>query len=87
LAPWRFITTNGFSCFRTAPKIPAIVDRDGASGTPVTVFESGAVLPRAAKRFIGMDTSGYPHLERWLAELEARPAFQRALALTPPKAQ
>jgi GST-like protein len=160
-------------------KIPAIVDRDGANGTPVTVFESGAVLvylaektgkllptsgaaryaalewvffnaggpgpmlgqlsyftkfapekvpaaiqrftkeaerllrvldgrlgqarylagefsiadimnmtwPRAAKRFIGMDTSGYPQLERWLAELEARPAFQRALALTPPKAQ
>jgi GST-like protein len=160
-------------------KIPAIVDRDGPDGAPVTVFESGAVLvylaektgkllptsgaaryaalewvffnaggpgpmlgqlsyftkfapekvpaaiqrftkeaerllrvldgrlgqarylagefsiadimnmtwPRAAKRFIGMDTSGYPQLERWLAELEARPAFQRALALTPPKAQ
>jgi GST-like protein len=39
--------------------------------------------PRAAKTFIGMDLSPYPHLERWLAELEARPAFQRALAMKP----
>jgi glutathione S-transferase len=39
--------------------------------------------PRAAKTFLGMDLSAYPHLERWLGELEARPAFQRALALKP----
>lgn len=41
--------------------------------------------PRAAKSFLGMDLSRYPHLQRWLAELEARPAFQRALAKTPPR--
>lgn len=160
-------------------KIPAIVDRDGAQGEPVTVFESGAVLvylaektgkllprsgaaryaalewvffnaggpgpmlgqlgyftkfapekvpaaierfskeaerllrvldgrlgqvaylagefsiadimnltwARAAKTFLGIDLSGYTHLSRWITELEARPAFQRAFALTPPKAQ
>jgi GSH-dependent disulfide-bond oxidoreductase len=158
-------------------KIPAIVDRDGAGGKAVTVFESGAVLvylaektgkllapsgaaryealewvffnaggtgpmlgqlgyfakfapekipaaierftkeaerllgvlekrlargqylagdfsiadimnmtwPRAAKTFLGMDLSPYPSLTRWIGELEARPAFQRALAMTPPK--
>jgi GSH-dependent disulfide-bond oxidoreductase len=159
-------------------KIPAIVDRDGAGGQSVTVFESGAVLlylaektgkllaksgparyatiewlffnaggpgpmigqlgyftkfapekvpaaiqrytketerllgvlekrlaqvpylagefsiadimnmtwPRAAKTFIGMDLSAYPNLTRWIAELEARPAFERALAMNPPPA-
>lgn len=41
--------------------------------------------PRAMKTFLRMDLSGYPHLSRWLAELEARPAIQRALALTPAK--
>jgi GST-like protein len=159
-------------------KIPAIIDRDGPEGKPVTVFESGAVLiylaektgkllakagpnryaalqwtffnaggtgpmigqlvyykkfapeqvpvaierfakeadrllrvldkrlgqvpylagdfsiadimnltwPRAAKTFIGMDLSAYPNLTRWMDELEARPAFKRALAMAPPKA-
>jgi GST-like protein len=44
--------------------------------------------PRAAKTFLDMDLGGYPHLERWLAELEERPAFSRALAMKPPaKAQ
>jgi GST-like protein len=159
-------------------KIPAIVDRDGPNGKPVTVFESGAVLmylaektgkllpksgqarytaiqwvffnaagpgpiigqlgyftkfapekvpaaierftketqrllgvldkrlaevtylagelsiadimnmtwARAAHTFLGMDLGAYPHLTRWLAELEARPAFKRALAMKPPAA-
>jgi GST-like protein len=156
-------------------KIPAIVDRDGPEGKPVTVFESGAVLvylaektgkllprsgaaryttlewvffnaggpgpmlgqlgyftkfapekvpaaierytkeaqrllsvldkrlaqvpylagefsiadimnmtwARAAKTFIGMDLGPYPNLSRWIAELEERPAFKRALAMKP----
>jgi GST-like protein len=40
--------------------------------------------PRAAKTFLGMDLGGYPNLGKWLAELEERPAFQRALAMKPP---
>ena len=157
-------------------KIPAIVDRDGPGGTPITVFESGAIAvylaektgkllapsgteryvalewvffnvggpgpmlgqlgyftrfapekvphaidrftteahrllavldrrlgearylagdtftiadiinftwPRAARTFLGLDISGYTNLTRWLDELEARPAFQRALAKKP----
>lgn len=42
--------------------------------------------PRAMKTFLRMDLSGYPHLSRWLDELEARPAIQRALALAKPAA-
>jgi GSH-dependent disulfide-bond oxidoreductase len=156
-------------------KIPAIVDRDGPDGKPITVFESGAVLvylaektgkllaksgaaryttlewvffnaggpgpmlgqlgyfkkfapekvppaierytkeaerllrvldkrlaqvpylagefsiadimnmtwARAAKTFIGMDLGPYPNLSRWIAELEDRPAFKRALEMKP----
>ena len=156
-------------------KIPAIVDHEGPGGTPVTVFESGAVLtylaektgkllapsgaaryhalewvffnvggpgpmigqlgyftkfaqekvphaierfskevdrllrvldkrlgetqylagdfsiadimnftwPNAARTFLGMDLSGYPHVTRWLDELAARPAFAKALAMQP----
>jgi len=41
--------------------------------------------PRAAKTFLGMDLSGYPHLSRWIAELEERPAVKRAFAMAPPK--
>jgi glutathione S-transferase len=41
--------------------------------------------PRGAKNYFGMDLSAYSHLSRWLDELEARPAFQRALAMAPPK--
>lgn len=43
--------------------------------------------PRGAKSFLGMDLSRYPNLSRWLGELEARPAFQRAFQLAPPEAR
>jgi GST-like protein len=41
--------------------------------------------PRAARDFFGMDLGRHSHLLRWLGELEARPAFQRALAMAPPR--
>jgi glutathione S-transferase len=34
-----------------------------------------------------IDLGGYEDLSRWLDELEARPAFKRALAMTAPAAQ
>jgi GST-like protein len=40
--------------------------------------------PRAARDFLGMDLSRYPSLTRWIEELEHRPAFAKALAMTPP---
>jgi glutathione S-transferase len=33
-----------------------------------------------------MDLSAYPNLTRWIAELEERPAFKRALAMKAPAA-
>jgi GST-like protein len=39
--------------------------------------------PRAARTFLGMELGGYRHLTRWIDELEARPAFARALAMKP----
>ena len=38
---------------------------------------------RAARTFLSLDLSPYPHLVRWLDELEQRPAFARALAMKP----
>ena len=38
---------------------------------------------RAAKTFIGIDLGPYPNLSRWIAELEQRPAFKRALEMKP----
>ena len=42
---------------------------------------------RAARTFLGMDFTPYPHLIRWLDELERRPAFARALAMKPGEGQ
>ena len=168
-------TTPEYLAINPNNKIPAIVDREGPDGKPITVFESGAVLvylaekagkllaksgparytalewvffnaggpgpmlgqlgyftkfapekipaaiqrytkeaerllsvlerrlaqvpylagefsiadimnmtwARAAKVFIGMDLGPYPNLSRWIAELEERPAFKRALEMKP----
>jgi GST-like protein len=43
--------------------------------------------PRAARDFLGMDLSSYPSLRRWIAELETRPAFAKALGMKPPAPQ
>ncbi|MBA3502605.1 MAG: glutathione S-transferase N-terminal domain-containing protein [Myxococcota bacterium] len=37
----------------------------------------------AARTFIGMDISGYKNVTRWLDELQARPAFAKAMAMKP----
>ena len=39
--------------------------------------------PNAARTFIGMDLTGYKNMSRWLDELQARPAFAKALATKP----
>ncbi len=38
---------------------------------------------RAARDFHAFDLSPYPHLTRWLTEIEARPAVAKALAMKP----
>ena len=38
---------------------------------------------RSARDFLGLDLTSFPHLTRWLEELEQRPAVKRALALKP----
>jgi GSH-dependent disulfide-bond oxidoreductase len=50
-------------------KIPAIVDRDGPDGQPISLFESGAILLYlAAKtgRFLPEDTRGRYEVLQWL---------------------
>jgi GST-like protein len=39
--------------------------------------------PRAARDFIGMDMTPYPNVTRWIAEIEKRPAAQKAFAMKP----
>lgn len=56
-------------------KIPAIVDRDGPLGRPITVFESGAALLYLA------DLGAFPNVRRWREAIAARPAVRRGLAL------
>lgn len=47
-------------------KIPAIVDHDGPDGTPISVFESGAIL-----QYLGRKTGQfYPREERARVEVE-----------------
>jgi GSH-dependent disulfide-bond oxidoreductase len=40
--------------------------------------------PNAARGFLGFDVSPYPNMVRWLDEVAARPAVQKALALKKP---
>ncbi len=50
-------------------KIPVIVDRDASSGTPVTVFESGAILCYLAEksgRLLPKDLAGRYAALQWL---------------------
>jgi len=39
--------------------------------------------PRAARTFLGLDLAKYANLTRWIDEIDARPAVQRALARKP----
>lgn len=50
-------------------KIPAIVDADGPDGTPIQVFESGAILVYLAEktgRFLPADPRGRTQVLQWL---------------------
>lgn len=50
-------------------RIPAIIDPEGPDGTPVSVFESGAILQylgRKSGRFYPADTRGRMDVEQWL---------------------
>lgn len=39
--------------------------------------------PNAARGFLGMDLSPFPHVVRWLDDLAQRPAFAKGLAMKP----
>ncbi len=43
-----------------------------------------ATFPWVNSRYAGVPTEGFPHVERWLATLNARPAVQKGLN-TPPR--
>ena len=50
-------------------KIPAIIDPNGPDGTPVTLFESGAILIYLAEKsgkFIGANATEKAHIIQWL---------------------
>lgn len=50
-------------------KMPAMVDRDGPGGAPISVFESGAILQYLARktgRFYGDDARAQVEVEQWL---------------------
>jgi len=50
-------------------KIPAIIDPDGPDGTPVGIFESGAILIYLADKsgqFIGATATERAHVTQWL---------------------
>ncbi|MBH0239748.1 glutathione S-transferase N-terminal domain-containing protein [Methylobrevis albus] len=50
-------------------KMPAIVDPDGPDGTPIAIFESGAImlyLARKHGRFLPADERGRVEVEKWL---------------------
>ena len=58
---YRAINPNG--------KIPALVDPEGPEGTPVTVFESGAILVYLAEKsgkLLPRDTQGRFRVMQWL---------------------
>lgn len=58
-----FVAINPYS------KIPAIIDSDGPNGTPITLFESGAILLYLAEkyqRFIAQDGLERYRVIQWL---------------------
>lgn len=58
-----------FLAFSPNNRMPAIIDRDGPDGSPVSVFESGAILQylgRKTGKFYPADERGRIAVEEWL---------------------
>jgi GSH-dependent disulfide-bond oxidoreductase len=53
------------------------------AGDEYTVADIMNVTWARAPRRFGVDLDGYRNLSRWIADIEARPAVARALAMTP----
>ena len=50
-------------------RMPAIVDHDGPEGSPISIFESGAILQylgRKTGKFYGRDERGRVEVDQWL---------------------
>src|SRR3984893_18188547 len=50
-------------------RMPAIVDRDGPGGRPISIFESGAILQylgRKSEKFYPQDERSRVEVEQWL---------------------
>jgi GST-like protein len=61
--------TPAFLAISPNNRMPAIVDRDGPGGKPISVFESGAILQYLARKtgkFYPKDERGRVEVEQWL---------------------
>ncbi|KIT15497.1 glutathione S-transferase N-terminal domain-containing protein [Jannaschia aquimarina] len=63
------VKSDAFLSLSPNNKIPAIIDPDGPDGTPVGLFESGAILLYLGEktgRFLGESPSDRAHVTQWL---------------------
>ncbi|SLN54565.1 glutathione S-transferase N-terminal domain-containing protein [Pseudooctadecabacter jejudonensis] len=63
------VKSEAFLSLNPNNKIPAIIDPDGPDGTPVGLFESGAILIYLAEKsgkFIGKTAADKAHVIQWL---------------------
>ena len=57
----------------------ALADRNGLAG-PVTIADFDLAVLLSQSGLAGIDLSRYPEISRWLANMEARPGIQKAIA-------
>ncbi|MCK0167844.1 glutathione S-transferase N-terminal domain-containing protein [Jannaschia sp. S6380] len=63
------VKSDAFLSLNPNNKIPAIIDPDGPDGTPIGLFESGAILlylARKTGRLTGPDATSQAHATQWL---------------------